>query len=394
MSLPPQSAYGFCPTCGTPHTVPNQPFCPTCGTAQPPVAVPPVAPVAPVAPAAPAAPAAPPYQAAEQTPPGEQPANPYYTQPAWGTMPPASAAKGGGVNPLFVIVGGLVIIALILAGIAVVGLSRNNSNSSPAPSHVAVASASASPSVATTTGGITFSPATVDCSNPVEFTTTIVLPSSVKAGDSIVIKFDGTTLGTTTITEGGSTTLNADGSWMDVSTSTVSEMETDCANGGMSSSNVAVLTPGTHVYQVLNQGGTLLAQGSYTVTGSLITSSPTPSTMSITYSPTSLACSAPVAWQITFRLPASVLSGDTVVEKIDGTQVSSGPMQVDSTTTHEADGTWTVVSSFTVSDIQAICDNGGLNGSGVAVLTAGAHNIQVFDANEILLSQGSYTVNP
>jgi hypothetical protein len=374
--------------------MPNQAFCPTCGTAQPPV--PAQTPAAVPAPA-PVAPVAAPYQAADQTPPGEPPANPYYTQPPWGAMPPAPAPNGGGINPLFVIVGGLVVIALIVAGIAVVGMNRNNSDSSPIPSHVAVASStSAAPSASlpSMTGGITFSPATVDCAIPVAFTTTITLPSTVKSGDTVVIKFDGTTLGTTTISAGGSTTLEADGSWLDVSTATVSGMQTDCANGGMSSSNVAVLTPGTHLYQVLNESGTILAQGSYTVTGSLTTSSPNPSLMSITYSPQSLTCSAPVAWQATFRLPASVLSGDTVVEKIDGTEISSGPMQVDSTTTHETDGTWTVVSSFTVSDIQSICDNSGLNGSGVAVMTVGTHNIQVFDSNDVLLAQGSYTVTP
>lgn len=392
MSLPPQSPYGFCQTCGTPHAIPNQAFCPTCGTAQVPVPAPAAPPAA--LPPAPFVPTAP-FQAAQPTPPGEPPANPYYGQPVWAAMPPGPAPKSGGVNPLFVVVGGAVIFALVLAGIVVIGLSRNNSNSNAHTlTPLTVTTDSGKPSPVVTIGGVTFSPAIVDCSTPVEFTVTISLPASVQSGDSVVVKFDGADIGSTTIQAGGTTIHEPDGTWQDASTSTIETMQSDCANGGVSSSGVAVLTPGIHEYQILTEGGTLLAQGSYTVTGGQAQSSPSPLASGVVYSPTVISCSAPVAWSATFRIPASVQEGDTVVEKIDGTVISSGPMVVDAATVHETDGSWTVVSSYATDAIQTLCSNGGLNSAGVAVFTQGSHHIQIFDANGVVVAEGTYSVTP
>ena len=49
-------------------------------------------------------------------------------------MPQGPAPARGGISPAVIaVIGGLVIVALIIAGIAVVGLSRNNSGSSTPP---------------------------------------------------------------------------------------------------------------------------------------------------------------------------------------------------------------------------------------------------------------------
>jgi len=378
----------------------GQAFCPTCGSAQTPA---PTAPAAAVPP-----PAANPYQAAAPTPPAAPPVNPYYAQPAWNGMPQGPAPARGGISPAVIaVIGGLVIVALIIAGIAVVGLSRNNSGSSTppllTPFVVPSATPTATPLVVPTAmptaadTGVTFSPPTVDCAVPITFTTTIHLPASVKSGDTVTVKFDGQTLGTETFTAGDTTTQQPDGSWVDVTTATPSEMQTDCARGGKNSSGAAVLTTGTHTYQILDDSGTLLAEGSYTVTGTTpipqATPAPTLADSTITYSPATVSCAAPVEWTTTIRLPASVLAGDTIVEKLDGTTIASEAIKASSMTTHEVDGTWTIVDTSEASAMQTVCSNGGLQSSGLAVLTPGTHVIQVFDSNGLLLSSGSYSVS-
>jgi hypothetical protein len=318
-------------------------------------------------------------------------------------MPQGPAPARGGISPAVIaVIGGLVIVALIIAGIAVVGLSRNNSSVTAAPqltpfvvpSATPTATPTAAPTAADT--GITFSPASVDCSTPVDFVTTIRLPASMKSGDTLTVKLDGQVLGTEPFSIGGSTTLQPDGSSLTVNTATASEMQADCENGGKSSTGVAVLTSGVHIYTILDASGTLLAEGSYTVTGTtpIPQTTPTlaPSVSSITFSPPNVSCAAPVEWTVTITLPASILSGDVVTEKIDGVKVQSGRIEVASLITHETDGTWTWVSPLTGSQIQALCSSGGLNSTGVAVLTAGAHVVQVYDATGALISQGSYTV--
>ena len=399
MSMPPQSPYGFCATCGTPHTVQSQAFCPTCGSAQAPVQAAPAAAVPP--------PATTPYEAAA-TPPGAPPVNPYYAQPGWNGMPQGPAPAGGGISPTMIIgiVGGIVILALVIGLIGIVALGHNNSSSTAAqltplvtPLVTSTATPAATPTAIPTVAetGVTFSPPTVDCAVPVTFTTTIYLPASVKSGDKLTVKFDGQSLGTETFTAGSTTTQQPDGSWVDVNTATTSEMQTDCARGGKNSSGAEVLTTGTHTYQILDQSGTVLAEGSYTVTGTtpIPQATPTPalSDSTITYSPATVSCAAPVDWTTTIRLPASVLAGDTIVEKLDGTTIASEAITASSTTIHEADGTWTIVDTSTASAMQTVCSNGGMASSGLAVLTPGTHVIQVFDSNGLLLSAGAYSVS-
>jgi hypothetical protein len=117
--------------------------------------------------------------------------------------------------------------------------------------------------VSSKSGGISFSPSTVSCSSPVSFTSTVQLPSSVHAGDTITETLDGRTITTGPI--GGSAVQQADGSWTMTNTSSVATMQSLCLNGG-SAGGVNVLTPGTHTILVVDSTGKVLATGSYTVT--------------------------------------------------------------------------------------------------------------------------------
>jgi len=245
----------------------------------------------------------------------------------------------------------------------------------------------------------------MDCSTPVDLTTTIALPSSVHSGDTLTVKFDGASAGTWTAEDGGSTTLQPDGTWLDVSTASAADMQTDCADGGISSSSgLAVLTPGVHTYEVLDASGKILAQGSYTVTGTLpagtttpaLTPTPAPTPTpgetpgAIKFAPSTLNCSAPVAWTTTINLPAWVPSGTALTEKLDGSTYATG--SVDDQWTHNADGSWTSTSTDSLSDVSTVCAAGGVY-DGTDILTAGKHLVQLFDDNGVLLSQGSYTVS-
>jgi hypothetical protein len=341
-----------------------------------------------------------PYQAAGPTPPAAPPANPYYGQPAWNGMPQGPAPARGGISPTVIaVVGGLVIVALIIAGIAVVGLSRNNSTSTPTLQ--ALITRTPTPTMAAT--GITFSPGSVDCSTPVDFVTTIRLPASVKTGDTITVKLDGQVLGTEPFSVGGSTTLQPDGSSLTVNTATASEMQADCENGGKSSTGVAVLTSGVHIYTILDASGTLLAEGSYMVTGVTPTPRPTPtstptlaptpapSVSSITFSPPNVSCAAPVDWTSTTDLPASVQSGDTVTEKLDGKTYATGAVGTATGWTQLTDGSWTKSATDTAADVAGVCATGGIY-QGTEIFTSGTHSLQVFDASGILISEGTYTV--
>jgi hypothetical protein len=315
-------------------------------------------------------------------------------------MPQGPAPARGGISPAVIaVIGGLVIVALIIAGIAVVGLSRNNS--SPTPTLQALVTPTPTPTMAAT--GVTFSPASVDCSNPIDFTTTIHLPATVKLGDVITIKFDGQALGTATISEGDTTTKQADGSWLDVNLSSAATMQKDCESGGVSSTGVKVLTAGTHTYQIFDASGTLLAEGSYKVTGvtpipkptptstPTLAPTPAPSVSSITFSPPNVSCAAPVDWTSTTDLPASVQSGDTVTEKLDGTTYATGAVSTAVGWTHLADGSWTKSATDTAADVAGVCATGGIYQT-KKILTPGTHSLQVFDASGILISEGTYTV--
>jgi hypothetical protein len=229
--------------------------------------------VAPV-PNQPAPPPAYPYQQPAQYQPVDpnQPPPYYGQQPGW----PQGQARGGGLGtgPILAIVGGVVVFALILGGIAVVAMSGHGSTSAatltplatPSPSAtVLVTIAPPTATAAPATGSITFSPSVVTCSTPVVFTMYMTLPATVLPGASLTQKFDGVAGGTVTLTEGDGITHNDDGTWSAVSPSTTDLMISDCNNGGKSSAGLEVLVPGTHTIAYYTADGALLAQGSYTV---------------------------------------------------------------------------------------------------------------------------------
>jgi hypothetical protein len=334
-----------------------------------------------------------------------------YAQPVWNGAP--AAAKRGGVNPLMLIAG-LVVVAVIAGG-AYYFATRSDTRgpgstlsplitprtSGSGQSHVAPTPAPTPTAALPAAGGITFSPTTVDCSAPVDFTTTIALPSSVQSGDTVTLKFDGTNEGNTTVEAGGSTTLQPDGTWLDVSTESAADVQSICANGGKNDSQVGVLTTGRHVYQIYDSSSRLLAQGSYEVTGTASAGTPTPTptagpsqaALRIAFDPSTLSCSDAVDFQATITLPSSVKSGDTVSLAFDGTIQNTLKIENGGDWTQQSDGTWVDSSTDTASDVQGFCDNGGLNGSGVPVMVVGTHTMSILDANGTLLAEGSYTVN-
>jgi hypothetical protein len=125
---------------------------------------------------------------------------------------------------------------------------------------------------------------------------------------------------------------------------------------------------------------------------SLPTEPPASTTGSITFEPSVLSCSNPVDMVMTTVLPASVNSGDSISETIDGHSTGGGPVTEGGTTTHRADGTWIDVSTSTAESMKSDCARGGLNTSGLEVLTEGSHTLRISDSLGNLLASGSYMV--
>jgi antitoxin (DNA-binding transcriptional repressor) of toxin-antitoxin stability system len=113
----------------------------------------------------------------------------------------------------------------------------------------------------------------------------------------------------------------------------------------------------------------------------------------ITFTPSTLSCSSPVAFTTTAHLPASVKAGDNVTITLDGKQVTSGPVSSVSDLIQQPDGSWTSTSTTSPSTMQSICAAGGSSG-GFNILTPGTHTMQVLDASGKVLAKGSYTVTP
>jgi hypothetical protein len=123
---------------------------------------------------------------------------------------------------------------------------------------------------------VTFNPATISCSNPSAFATTIKV--SVPDGTILDVQFDGGHDQHTTLTTANNWTKNSDGSWQtEPDAVTQAQMQQFCAlfPNGVNLTNPTGLQPfqpGTHTYTVLqvqNSGqttGTTIASGSYTVT--------------------------------------------------------------------------------------------------------------------------------
>jgi len=242
----------------------------------------------------------------------------------------------------------------------------------------------ATPSPTPVAGGITFSPSTLSCSTPVDWTITGRLPASVHAGDTITTTFDGKSIGTTQISSAGDTTQQADGSWITARTFTAADVQSGCATGGVSSTGVNLLVPGTHTMQILDSNGNVLAQGSYTVvTGSnptpKPTSNPTPQG-SITFKPPSFSCSgSAIDVTMTVVLSASIPGSAIITPVDDGTPQDQE--SVNSTFQKQPDGSW--------------LDSTTANSGDLCVqYRAGQHTIGFLDASGHPIVQGTFTVLP
>jgi hypothetical protein len=114
---------------------------------------------------------------------------------------------------------------------------------------------------------------------------------------------------------------------------------------------------------------------------------------SITFNPSTVNCTNPVAQTITIKLPASVKATDPLTEKFDGATVGNTLTLADSgDITKQADGSWSGTSTSTAAQMQTDCAT-GQNDAGQAVLTSGTHTMQILDASGQVLAQGSYTVS-
>jgi hypothetical protein len=247
---------GFCPSCGRPLEPPVMGFCSRCGAALPTAA--PATPVAaatpPVAPAAaaftggyPPVPGAP-----NATPPGYygpsgQAGGPppgwpgYYGNQAGPWAPPRS-----GVGPGLIIGIVLAVVAVVVvAGGLLLVVSRGSSAS----------------------GSITFSPSTIDCSNPQAVVETDILPSSVKGSDVLVTTLDGETLGHGTLDSStGNWTKEPNGTWKQVVTNSQTSISIMCEDSAYSSGmGTNYMSLGKHTETIETLSGKVLAQGSYTV---------------------------------------------------------------------------------------------------------------------------------
>jgi hypothetical protein len=124
----------------------------------------------------------------------------------------------------------------------------------------------------------------------------------------------------------------------------------------------------------------------------LITPSPTPSGPGgIVVIPATLDCQNPETSTTTITLPATVLATAQVTEMLDGK--NAGSFKV-SSFTHQPDGTWVAKSSRPAAEMAAACANSGINPkSGAASFTDGLHVLQIIDAKQLVLADGSYTVS-
>ncbi len=122
-------------------------------------------------------------------------------------------------------------------------------------------------------GGITFSPSTVNCHAPTEWTMDVYLPSSLKGSD--VIKVDWEDMGwpphplTETRYPGWSASWNqlSDGSWHGRLVKSRQDFETSCWLDTTIAQPFYYLpmNPGEHEVRIKDSSGNILASGSYTV---------------------------------------------------------------------------------------------------------------------------------
>jgi hypothetical protein len=104
---------------------------------------------------------------------------------------------------------------------------------------------------------------------------------------------------------------------------------------------------------------------------------------SISLTPSSFSCSSSAPVVAVIRLPSSLQATDMLTFQTDG--VVEGTETVDTTFSHQSDGTWLFSSP---SDANSIC-----HGSSTAA-TIGTHTLRILDAGGKILAEGSYTVTP
>ena len=207
----------FSANCGAALTTPVGAFCASCGHAV-------------VAPSSTPQPAAPPtYTPPPATAPADWSAPPA-GPPAYSPGAPFAPARTS-PSPAALVVG-----AVIVVVIAAVGYFAFLSHGSP--------------------GSITINPSTYSCSSSQQIAATIKLPASVKDTDQITIQLDGRVLGTVPVSAVAD--KQADGSWLKTTTQTGTESCNDATGGKLSS--------GKHTMRLMDSKGSLLAEGSYTLT--------------------------------------------------------------------------------------------------------------------------------
>ena len=281
------------------------------------------------------------------------------------------APARGGVNPLLVLAG--VVLIAAIAGVGIYAYS-NSSKGSPGPSSAASggsngptsAPSHSTPTLSTPTavaypGSIVYSPTTFGCNEVV--TVTIKLPASVKDTDPITSKIDGVVVGTKTVIEEG-LTKQADGSWFVTASGPF-----PCAIGA-----------GLHTQQLVDPSGKVLAETSFTIAGSSTAKPTVLSRGSVTIEPSTFSCSAAeVPVTQTYRLPASMSGSDEIRMVFDGDVLD--PDSVDYWFDQQADGSW--LYTYERPSI-FMCET----------YDVGHHTIGVQDAAGNTLAEGSFTINP
>jgi hypothetical protein len=352
------TGFGFCSNCGASIGAAGQRFCPTCGTVIPAASA--------AVPAPAAAPTQPPAWGAPPPPPPPADGQPQ----VWGTPPaaPLAAPARSGISPVMLLVGGVVIVAIVAGAI----FAMNNSKGSPGAS-------GATGSTIPGGGSVVFNPSTIGCpSQP--YTTTIVLPSSVKGTDSITYKIDSTIVITQTVAEFGFA-QKPDGTWSVSDTNSTGS--THCDMGA-----------GVHTARLVDANGKVLAQGAFTFVMSASPSAakpsvaePTPSPTpeppaqgTVTIKPSKMSCSAAsVSVSLSVVLPGTIPDSAMISSELDGA-IQNTSTAADGFV-KQADGTWL---STGTTDSSTLCSE----------LAIGDHTIRALDASSNVLAEGTFTLQP
>lgn len=110
----------------------------------------------------------------------------------------------------------------------------------------------------------------------------------------------------------------------------------------------------------------------------------------IVFTPSKLSCVSPVvrSYAITLLQKTQVLT-----ESFDGTVINNNWGVTDDFWSQQPDGSWLFTYTYTAAQMSALCKAGGLDGTGLAVLTPGTHTLTETDADGNILAKGSYTVS-